>query len=177
MTTNPDHGHAARQREPITAPIPPAAAEPDAQRQVPAAFRYDAEIKKLACCPPTEAQATELVGYRYAFPNIDNPNNYLPVALINPARHLSNGRRITECCTGYSLSVYDSIEALTRKAKKAVKSSPGYLKNLGDHFVALRITLSDGLCTKPDASGHFDFFERATYSGRQAVVDHQRLPL
>jgi len=139
-------------------------------------LRYATEIKKLDCCPPEDTQGLDIVGYRFAFENVEHAHNYLPVALIQPER-VHAGQPITQCCAGYSLSVFESVDALTKKAKKMLSTSPKFLKKVGDHFVALKISVADGVCTAPNSTGHFDFFEHDGFSGLGSVVEHARLPL
>lgn len=140
------------------------------------ALRYGAEIKKLDCCPPEGAHGLDIVAYRFAFEDVEHKHNYLPVALIQPER-VHAGQPITQCCAGYSLSVFESVEALTKKAKKMLATSPKFLRKVGDHFVALKISAADGVCTAPNSTGHFDFFENDGYFGPDSVVEHARLPL
>ncbi|MBO2977506.1 hypothetical protein [Burkholderia pseudomallei] len=139
-------------------------------------LRYAAEIKRLTCCPPTDAQALNIVGFRFAFEDLEHRDNYLPLAKITPERAIA-GQPVTECCTGYSLSVFNSLDALASRARKVLKTSPQFLRRVGDHFVQLKITAEAGICTAPNNSGHFDLFELDTFSCRGAVLVHERLPL
>ncbi|WP_186014498.1 hypothetical protein [Burkholderia gladioli] len=140
------------------------------------ALRYAAEIKRLDGCPPKDVTTIDIVGFRFAFEDIDDPSNYLPVAVVKPERVIA-GQPIVQCCTGYSLSVFNSLESLARKAKQVMKTSPLFLRRVGDHFVALKITHNAGVCTEPNASGHFDLFESEDFSYRTSVLNHGRLPL
>ncbi|EEF27747.1 conserved hypothetical protein [Ricinus communis] len=119
------------------------ASESGSLQEAKVGLRYAIEIKKLDCCPPEDAQGLDIVGYRFAFENVDHRDNYLPVALIQPER-VHAGQPITQCCTGYSLSVFESVDALAKKAKKMLATSPKFLKKVGDHFVALKISVADG---------------------------------
>ncbi|WP_157376499.1 hypothetical protein [Burkholderia ubonensis] len=139
-------------------------------------FRYAAEVRQVGCCPPESAASLDIVGFRFAFDDIEHPDNYLPLAKIKPERVIA-GQPITQCCTGYSLSVFDSLESLARKAKKIVATSPKFLRRVGDHFVVLKINPDAGICTMPNDSGHFDLFEAENFSCRAAVLAHERLPL
>ncbi|WP_141684909.1 hypothetical protein [Burkholderia stabilis] len=146
------------------------------QANVQFVLRYATEIKQLAACPPKGVSALDIVGFRFAFEDIEHPDNYLPVAVVKPERAIA-GQPVTQCCTGYSLSVFDSLESLARKAQKALKTSPLFLRRVGDHFIRLKITPDAGVCTVPSDSGHFDLFEADSFSCRGAVLSHERLPL
>jgi len=139
-------------------------------------IRYAEQIKSIAGCPPPDVQALDTVGYRFAFDDVANEHNFLPVAVIQPERSHA-GQSISQCCTGYSLSIFDSVENLAKRARKVLKTSPKFLERVGDHFIAMKIAAGDGFCTAPNGSGHFDFFEAASFSGPGSVIDHEGLPL
>lgn len=139
-------------------------------------LRYAKEIQAIATCPPLTASPADTVGFRFAFPNLNDKNNFLPVALIKPER-IHAGQPITQCCSGYALSMYTSAESLLQKVHAAKKTAPNLLKRLGNHFVELKITASDGLCGTPNGTGHFDFFERVNFVGPAAVLNHRSIDL
>jgi len=137
-----------------------------------ATLRYAANITDLECCPPSEAVPKDIVGYRFAFDNLQHRNNFLPVAMIDPSRKLpGSNTSIADCCTGYSLSVFASKDFLKAKIEKAIKNNPKITKKLGDHYVAINIGRHDGLCTEPNRTGHFDFFEFLRYKAIDSVAE------
>jgi hypothetical protein len=177
MNTNQNEGIAQVQAaRPAASPVADQASEPAPSNDVKVVLRYGTEIGEVDGCPPQGVQGLDIVGFRFAFGDIKHAHNWLPVAKIQPERTHS-GQPITQCCTGYSLSVFESLDALTRKAKKVLATSPKFLKNVGDHFIALKISSADGVCTLPNTTGHFDFFEFQSFSGTEAVAEHARLPL
>ncbi|WP_459568538.1 hypothetical protein [Cupriavidus sp. 8B] len=140
-------------------------------------LRYAKEIQEIAICPPMAVQPLSTVGYRFVFQDLSNKRNFLPVALLQPDRILNDKQPITQCCSGYALSMFTSEENLAGKVRAAKKSAPMLLKRLGDHFVELAITAADGLCGEPSNTGHFDFFERVTFNATAAVRNHRRIDL
>ncbi|MFM0307127.1 hypothetical protein P0D71_04955 [Paraburkholderia sp. RL17-383-BIF-A] len=177
MNTNQNEGIAQVQAaRPAASPVADQASEPAPSNDVKVVLRYGTEIREVDGCPPQGVQGLDIVGFRFAFGDIKHAHNWLPVAKIQPERTHA-GQPITQCCTGYSLSVFESLDALTRKAKKVLATSPKFLKNVGDHFIALKISSADGVCTLPNTTGHFDFFEFQSFSGTEAVAEHARLPL
>ena len=142
-------------------------------------FKYSEEIKTIADCLPENLSNTLDCGFRFSFSDINNPNNYLPVALINPTRVLSNdsGQPITSCCIAYGLSMYTTKDALEAKAKIAIKSTPKFLKRVGNFYAKLSFTDKCGKHTNPNTDGHFTFFENSSFVGKNAVISHGALCL
>lgn len=140
-------------------------------------YKYLSELNKIKGCPPRVLQNQLTKGYRFAFANLDNPNNFLPPAILKPSRILPNQVAIIECCTGFSLSMYDSLDKLQEKARAAKKSNPLILKRLGTHFIEVEFNTSDGRHTSPSANGHFDLFETSTFSCKAAVKTHELIQL
>ncbi|WP_439889748.1 hypothetical protein ACS7SF_10600 [Ralstonia sp. 25C] len=157
-----------------SANLPPASAASGVQANV--VLRYAQEITSIACCPPTEVLSEDFEGFRFAFSDLAHTSNYLPIARIQPERIIS-GRPVAQCCTAFSLSAFDSLENLVRKAKKILVNNPKFLRLVGDHYVKIGVSGSEGVRTSPNATGHFDFFEATSYAGQKSVVRHDRLPL
>jgi hypothetical protein len=151
----------------------PAAAQPAAA--VP--FKYGAQIRTIAKCP-VHPHFTDLgMGYRFAKADIDHADNYLPIAKIDPDRTLHGQKPVTECCTGWALSMYTTVDALVARVHKAGVYAPKLLKRVGDHFIQVKLTPACGVHTGINDEGHFDFFERETFNGKNAVVAHGKMKL
>jgi hypothetical protein len=117
------------------------------------------------------------MAYRFAFSDASNESNFLPVAKLQPSRTLPDGRPVVECCEGWSLSMYTTLDKLQSKAKKTLKTSPQFLKRVGDCYMQIKLTAACGVHTDPNNSGHFDFFERATFDCSKAIVNHGKMTL
>jgi len=139
-------------------------------------LKYAVQLKKITDCPGSAAVSKKCSGFRYCFPKLNDPKNFLPRAHLNPSGRY-RGRLVKECCEGYALSMYTSHGALVAKARLALKHSPKFLKYLGDHFVELAISASDGICTPPANGGHFSFFEAVGFDPLKAVKAHAVLAL
>jgi len=161
---------------PVATPAAGTSPNPGQAQSTQFSFRYAAQIKDIEHCPPSQASKLSVIGYRFAFEEFNHKHNFLPLALIQPER-IHVGQPMTQCCTGYSLSVYESLEALKRKAQKVLKNSPQFLSKVGDHFFEMKISGADGICTAPSSTGHFDFFEDKDFSCQNAITKHQRLVL
>jgi len=136
-------------------------------------LKYISEITKIAGCPPMSCQGSACQGYRFAPASLSD-KAFLPVALVTPQRIL-RGRPITQCCTAYSLSLFQTLDQLRKRAEEGKKTAPNFLKRVGDHFVRLDISASDGVSSAPNGHGHFDFFERVTFDALKCVVEHGEL--
>lgn len=141
----------------------------------PPQLKYSAEIKSISGCPPTSCTGAARVGFRFAPAKLSH-EAFLPVALIKPQRILK-GRPITQCCTGYSLSLYQSLDQLKKRAEAGIKTSPLFLKRIGDHFVRMTVGPQDGVSSVAAADGHFDFFEYVAFKGLDSVEEHGALML
>jgi hypothetical protein len=138
-----------------------------------ASLKYFAQIQKISGCPPHACQGTTCKAYRFAGSKLDS-NSFLPIALITPQRNL-RGRPVNQCCTGYSLSFFQTLDQLRERAKEGIKNSPNFLKRIGDHFVCMKIAVTDGISTAVSKDGHFDFFEFVSFDAEKSVEEHRRL--
>lgn len=168
-------------------PLAPSVAEgvsqyaPDAQSAAQPAqsvpFKYRAQIREIVRCPDEPHFTSVGVGYRFAHADVGHDGNYLPIALIQPDRKLHGQKPVGECCTGWSLSMYTTLDALQNRVRKAGAYAPKFLKRVGDHFIQIKLTPACGVHTDINDEGHFDFFERETFNGKNAVVAHGKMKL
>ncbi|MFA6068111.1 MAG: hypothetical protein WC810_06000 [Janthinobacterium sp.] len=137
--------------------------------------KYSTKMATITKCPP-KSNLTEIdVGYRFAFSNVADVRNFLPVAKISPHRTLPNGKKIVDCCSGWSLSMYTTLDKLQSRVLKTADNAPQFMKRVGDSFIKVKLTKACGEHTKPDGTGHFEFFERSTFDGNSAVVEHGKI--
>ena len=132
-------------------------------------FRYASQLSKVPSCPPPAS--TQVVGFRIVFEKIDHPKNFKPLAILEPKRKV-NGRPITDCCSGYGLSMYCSIQQLRAHVRAVLRTSPLFLKKVGDHYAEIQLSAADGRCSIPSGKGHFDFFEYSGFVATAAVAQH-----
>lgn len=136
-------------------------------------FKYMQQISVIKNCPPQALNATIDTGYRFAFDDIADRRNFLPVALIDPSRMLP-GKPVTACCEAFSLSMFTTLTLLEERVRSAKKNAPNLMKRLGTHYTALLLTPACGNHTAPSKDGHFEFFERQNFNGPAAVLAHAR---
>lgn len=118
-------------------------------------YKYDSQIEPLDNCPPESAQQQEKTGFRFVFADIGNEKNFLPVSMLNPKRQLAQSSK----CSGYALSMFDSLVNARKKYNNLSKSHPNIGKTLGTHIARGTIASTDGLVTETNAQGHFDLYE------------------
>lgn len=152
-------------------------AQPVAQPAALAAFKYANEIREIAKCPVHPHDASIGMAYRFALADLADEKNYLPTALLQPDRSMPGRKPIAECCVGWSLSMFTTLDALQERARKTIKNSPKFLKRVGDHYTQVKLTATCGVHTGPNNEGHFEFFERSTFDGKKAVVSHGKMKL
>lgn len=162
-------------------PNPPQMIQPSVQppnQPAPlAAFKYATEIREIAKCPVQPNDASIGMAYRFAQADLSDETNYLPTALLQPDRSMPGRKPIAECCVGWSLSMFTTLDALQERARKTLKNSPKFLKRVGDHYTQVKLTSACGVHTGPNNDGHFEFFERSTFDGKKAVVSHGKMKL
>ena len=160
-------------------PATSALAQPAAQQAVAliAPLKYAREIKEIAQCPCYPNYTDIGIGYRFALADVTDTKNFLPLALLDPDRTMPGRKPITTCCEGWSLSMFTTLDALQARAAKAAKRNPKFLKRVGDHYTQVKLTDLCGVQTEPNNSGHFEFFERATFDGHKAVISHGKMAL
>lgn len=144
---------------------------------VPSAFKYATEMKDIEGCPLKETKTDIEVAYRFAFLAVKDTQNFLPIALLNPQRSMPGGKHIAKCCEAWSLSMFTTLEALQNKLKKVSETSPFFTKRVGEYFTQIKLTPSCGVHTVPNSSGHFEFFEKASFDGRMAVISHGKIAI
>lgn len=135
-------------------------------------FTYQIQLTKLSDCPPP-LQSGEKNGFRFASADKLSDLNFLPVALITPARlpKLNN----VACCSAYGLSMFDTRANLTKKAQLLLKSHPNIFKLLGDHFIEVALASKDGRHTEKNQSGHFDFHSYTNFHPTNCVLNHGKI--
>ncbi|MGC4062943.1 MAG: hypothetical protein QM749_19725 [Aquabacterium sp.] len=140
--------------------------------KAPVEFRYHADLRLLPSCPPSVAADSVSVAYRFAFADLSDARNKLPVSKISPSRFVNETPK--KCCSGLALSMFQTLPQLTERAAKGIKHAPNFLKRVGDHYVQLDIHEygRQGGC---NGEGHFDFFEYTSFVYEQQVLAHARL--
>ena len=62
-------------------------------------------------------------------------------------------------CSGYSLSLFNTLENAITKYAKLQKNMRNIKKTIGDHIALGSIDKTDGYVTEPNKHGHFDLHE------------------
>ena len=137
-------------------------------------LRYHNEIQLIATCPPPSAKSPLGYGYRFAFEDLSDSRNHLPVAKISPSRFINEPPKV--CCSALALSMYSTLPNLQKRAEAGVKNSPNFLKRVGNRFVQLNLS-GAGRQTDVSNSGHFDFHEYTHFNFSACVMSAGVIPL
>jgi hypothetical protein len=73
--------------------------------------------------------------------------------------------------------MFQTLTQLKNRAKLALKTSPNFLKRVGDHYLQFALQANDGRVTTPSTYGHFEFYEFVGTSLSTRVVKHESLAL
>jgi hypothetical protein len=119
-------------------------------------FKYAKWMSDLPACPPPDCREVEMTGWRFVQHDVEYPNNFQPVYVINPGRF---PRKIP--CKALGLSFYSSSEEAKKAWIEQVESHPNFSVVVGMHVAQLKISQKDGVASLPDESnfGHFTFHE------------------
>jgi hypothetical protein len=136
-------------------------------------YKYRAEISEISGCPSQATTPFKDDCYRAVQSDPKHPGNFLPIARIDP--HRLKKARPDQRCALWGLSMYEHAQQLREMILKVEKHSPRFRLLIGDHCARLRLTAQHGRRTLASASGHFDFYEYATFNAETAVVACQPL--
>lgn len=136
-------------------------------------FKYYTYVHDLTDCPPSHAYAQDLTAFRFVFNQIEDRRNFAPVYILKPKRrHASDPHYKT--CSGYGLSLYNSLDNACRRYADLVESVPSFPQTVGTHIAAGQIGKDDGVVTEPNTDGHLTLYEfEHTNLGLKFQIVHQ----
>lgn len=137
-------------------------------------YKHAVQLSAIPNCPGKELQPCPGSGFRFAFKDASDERNLLPVAILDPDRRFE-GKAAKEHCPAYGLSMFQTLTQLKSRAQLALKTSPNFLKRVGDHYLEFKLLADDGRVTKPTSSGHFEFYEYAGITLSARIVKHDGL--
>lgn len=121
-------------------------------------LKYYQDIAPLHNCPPAGADCRACEAFRFVFGEIDDRRNFIPPAKRDLSRVFENDRRT---CDAHALSFFVSRETAIAFYRKKSFTYKGFQKTIGTHIASGTIDVTDGLCTVPCRSGHFNLFQAA----------------
>lgn len=132
-------------------------------------LKYHDIICEIPNCPPTVAEATAVVVFRFFFEDLEHANNYQPPCKIKPDRKWKTD---ADRCDGFGLSMFYNEEDAESYFKVRHTMSPNIGKKIGDCMAKGNLQPSDGWLTDADQEGHFSLFEAdsCNLSGRFSIL-------
>lgn len=131
------------------------------------------EVESLGIqCPPAGATPKNINAWRW----VANPMTHQcfdPPAVRNPNRLLKDPYK---ACSSWALSMYLSQSQSIKAFKALEKNIKKARKIFGDHVASVVITQTDGVCTQPDWSGHFDLHQYSTSAVQASVSVTSSIP-
>jgi hypothetical protein len=131
-------------------------------------LKYHKEISAFSDCPPKLIES-QSQGFRVCFADINDSRNFLPNAILDLAR--TDGKAPLPCCSSYAISLYSSLESLSSRVTRILKTNKKFLQKKGNSYALLSLDSNCGRTTSPDANGHFDLFEYSTFSPLSKVIE------
>ncbi len=118
-------------------------------------YYYKEHIDKLEACPPSEYNTKKCECYRWVFDDISDNRNFLAQADKNPKT--LNSKSDFDKCENYALSFHDTLENSQLHFSKLTNRFKNLKKLLGTHIAKGRLEDMDGIGSKNDKIGHFNF--------------------
>lgn len=118
-------------------------------------YKYSEELRQFENCPAQGCLPKDKVAFRFVHDEELQERSFLPVSIMDPARTFRHGKKI---CTGYSLSLFETLEAAKQKYD-VLKRYPNTSKKIGTKVASGIIRTNLGECSNVNHEGHFDFFE------------------
>ena len=136
-------------------------------------YKYDVEIRQIVGCPFHATACFTEASYRAVQSDIRHPSNFLPAGRLEPEKYANSA--LGHKCMSWALSLYESPDQLRAMIRRAEQVAPLFRLRVGDHYARLQLTATDGKRTAVSRSGHFSFYEFASFDPHGAVKEH--LPL
>jgi hypothetical protein len=126
-------------------------------------FKYQKAFDKhkLTGCPPSGYEPLGTIAFCFVSQALDDPNNFLPALLIQPAR-VNSVNDLASKCAGFGLSLFQSPQGAKAKFEEMMEKTRGNFSNLvGDHLAGIALNKEDGIGSQPnmDNFSHFTFHE------------------
>ncbi|NAX47903.1 hypothetical protein CAG70_13020 [Photobacterium halotolerans] len=120
-------------------------------------MKYQEDLAAISNCPPTNGVSKNTTAYRFVF-NPVNSDSFIPPGKQNPARLQQNNTQHKQCSL-LALSMFKSCIDAENHFDLLKKKIPNIGKLIGEHLAEGNVMATDGIQTKPNSKGHFDFFE------------------
>lgn len=131
-------------------------------------YKHFAGMAAISGCPKGANAPFKGACYCSVKADVKDPNNFVPAAVRNPThRH---------CCIAWGLSFYETLKQLCDNVAGASRTAPKFREKYGDHYAEMQLTIRDGTRTHAAASGHFTFFEFATFMPSTRIRSIAPLP-
>ncbi len=122
-------------------------------------YKYQADLDATPeTCPPDNFVNKDIEAFRWVFDELENIENFKPLAKKNPARVLSMDDKSK--CIAYSLSMFNSQEAAKSRFEflhKTMKDKA--YKLLGTKIAKGNIEKNHGVNSNSGKNGHFSHFQ------------------
>src|SRR3954471_21865091 len=92
-------------------------------------FKYQQQHARLKNCPPTKLKSMQLEGYRLVKNDPPAASDFIPCALMQPARCFSN---TDQECSAWGLSLFSSSGDLEAKFERLRKNMKNFSRVFGD---------------------------------------------
>ena len=122
-------------------------------------YKHQDELDAIEeMCPPSDFTNKDIEAFRWVFDEIENPENFKPLAKKNPARVLSMDDKSR--CIAYSLSMFNSKQAAQSRFQFLLRTmNDKAYKLLGTKIAKGNIVEINGVSSNSDENGHFSHFQ------------------
>jgi hypothetical protein len=125
-------------------------------------YKYSEYLNKFQDCPASNFVGVNKEAYRWTS-SLITIHDFTPINITKtpPPRMLDDSDKM---CTGYGLSMFDSLSNSLLKYQKEysrrnVHQQEHFKQDKGSYIALLHLTENDGVADAPNSYGHFTFHE------------------
>lgn len=130
-------------------------------------YMYNKDISLIPKCPPAGASSKNIEAWRWTAQPVTD-NCFHPEALNNPKRFLDSSDYTK--CSAWAVSMFITESDAKKRMDELCENNPKLRKKKGGYVSKGHITVSDGLVTKADSNGHFNFHPYSNFNWKSSFV-------
>jgi len=135
-------------------------------------LKYSEELEGLyEICPPENYQSKNITAFRWVYDDINDDENFKPLAKRNPQRLLSLEDKMK--CKSYSLSMFNSKDTAVKRFEFFKRKLKKKANKLGTNIAEGNILEEHGVNSEIEGNGHFSHFmhNNSNYASIFNIID------
>lgn len=134
-------------------------------------YKYASQFRGIEGCPSAvDAPFSAEGSFRIVHKDLSHPDNFRPVAEIDPSRFAEHKGGCP--CDAWSLSLFEKKNQLAKQILRMEETCRLWRKRVGEYGVRLTLSDAHGRRSHATKTGHFSFFEYADVDAKTLVAEH-----